>query len=425
MTGRADGGGSGRTGPPAQISWDVADLLGEIEGIGVDPVRGGYSRFVFEPAEMELRAWFTRRAEALGLSVEPDRNGNIWAYWGARGDGTIAVGSHLDSVPGGGALDGPLGVASALSAVARLKTHGVAPSRPVAVVAFAEEEGSRFGIACLGSKLMTGAIAAGSALQLADSAGTTFADAAAAAGVNPAGVGRDDERLAEVAAFVELHVEQGRGLADLGAPVAIASGILAHGRWRLRFTGEGNHAGATPMAGRRDPVAAAAAAILAARAVATGHDDPRNGVNARATVGRLVPVPGGTNVIASRVDAWLDLRGDVDSSTRALLAEVLTAAEEAAAAHGCALEVTEESYVGTVVFDPALRDRLADILDHPPVLATGAGHDAGVLADRLPTAMLFVRNPTGVSHSPFETASDEDCRAGVEALTAVLRDLAG
>ena len=425
MTGRADGAGPGRTDPPAESSWDVADLLGEIEDIGVDPVRGGYSRFVFEPAEMELRAWFTRRAEALGLSVEPDRNGNIWAYWGARGDGTIAVGSHLDSVPGGGALDGPLGVASALSAVARLKTHGVAPSRPVAVVAFAEEEGSRFGIACLGSKLMTGAIAAASALRLADAAGTTFAAAAAAAGVDPAGVGRDDERLAELAAFVELHVEQGRGLADLGAPVAVASGILAHGRWRLRFTGEGNHAGATPMAGRRDPVAAAAAAVLAARAVAAGHDDPRNGVNARATVGRLVPVPGGTNVIASRVDAWLDLRGDVDASTRALLAEVLAAAGEAAAGHGCALEATEESYVDTVVFDLALRDRLGDVLGHPPVLATGAGHDAGVLADRLPTAMLFVRNPTGVSHSPFETASDEDCRAGVEALTAVLRDLAG
>jgi beta-ureidopropionase / N-carbamoyl-L-amino-acid hydrolase len=293
------------------------------------------------------------------------------------------------------------------------------------VVAFAEEEGSRFGIACLGSKLMTGAIAAGAALQLADSAGTTFADAAAAAGVDPAGVGRDDARLAELAAFVELHVEQGRGLADLGAPIAVASGILAHGRWRLRFTGEGNHAGATPMAGRRDPVAAAAAAILAARAVAASRDDPRNGVNARATVGRLVPVPGGTNVIASRVDAWLDLRGDVDASTRALLAEVLTAAEEAAAAHGCALEVTEESYVDTVVFNPGLRDRLGDILGRPPVLATGAGHDAGVLAAELPTAMLFVRNPTGVSHSPFETASDEDCRAGVEALTAVLRDLAG
>jgi beta-ureidopropionase / N-carbamoyl-L-amino-acid hydrolase len=406
------------------VSWDVMDLLGEIEGIGGDPVRGGYSRHVFEPAEMELREWFTRRARALGLAVEPDRNGNIWAYWGVRGDGTIAVGSHLDSVPGGGALDGPLGVASALSAVGWLKSRGVTPSRPVAVVAFAEEEGSRFGIACLGSKLATGALDPESALRLADAAGTTFADAAASAGVDPAGVGRDDERLAELAAFVELHVEQGRALADLGAAVAVASGILAHGRWRLRFTGEGNHAGATPMAGRRDPLAAAAAAILAARAIAASHDDPRNGRNARSTVGRLGVVPGGTNVIASRVDAWLDLRGDDDAATRSLLAEVLAAAGEAAAEHGCALEVTEESYVDAVAFDPALRDRLAGALGGPPVLATGAGHDAGVLAAQLPTAMLFVRNPTGVSHSPFETASDDDCRAGVAALTVVLRELA-
>ena len=401
------------------------DLLGEIEGIGVDPVRGGYSRHVFEPAEMELRAWFSRRAGELGLVVEPDGNGNIWAYLGARGPGTIGVGSHLDSVPGGGALDGPLGVASALSAVAWLKSHGVALSRPVAVVAFAEEEGSRFGIACLGSKLVTGAIDPESALRLADAAGATFGGALASAGVDPAGIGRDDERLAELAAFVELHVEQGRALADLDAAVAVASAILAHGRWRLRFTGEGNHAGATPMAGRRDPLAAAAAAVLAAGAIATSHDDPLNGRNARATVGRLGVLPGGTNVIASRVDAWLDVRGDDDVSTRSLLAEILAAAEEAVAEHRCALAVTEESYVDAVTFDPALRDRLGKALGGPPVLATGAGHDAGVLAGELPTAMLFVRNPTGVSHSPFETASDEDCRAGVAALTAALLDLAG
>jgi beta-ureidopropionase / N-carbamoyl-L-amino-acid hydrolase len=425
MTGVADGGGPGWTAPPAEVSWDVMDLLGEIEGIGRDPVRGGYSRHVFEPAEIELREWFTRRAGALGLAVETDRNGNIWAYWGVRGPGSIAVGSHLDSVPGGGALDGPLGVASALSAVAWLKANGVKLSRPVAVVAFAEEEGSRFGIACLGSKLMTGAIDPGTALRLADAAGTTFADAAASAGVNPAGIGRDDERLGELAAFVELHVEQGRALADLAAAIAVASGILAHGRWRLRFTGEGNHAGATPMAGRRDPLAAAAAAILAARAIATSHDDPLDGRNARATVGRLGVVPGGTNVIASRVDAWLDVRGDDDASTRSLLAEVLAAAGEAADEYGCVLEVTEESYVDAVTFDPALRDRLGEALGRPPVLATGAGHDAGVLAAELPTAMLFVRNPTGVSHSPFETAGDDDCRAGVAALTAALRDLMG
>ena len=321
-------------------SWDVVDLLAEIADVGRDAARGGYSRHVFEPAELELRAWFTRRAQALGLSVEPDGNGNIWAYWGERGPGTVGTGSHLDSVPGGGALDGPLGVASALSAVARLKARGFAPARPVAVVAFAEEEGSRFGIACLGSKLMAGAVDPALIAARADAAGVTFAQAAAAAGVDPAGTGRDDARLAALGCFVELHVEQGRALADLGAPVAVASAILAHGRWRLTFTGEGNHAGATPMAGRRDPVVAASAAVLAARDIAAARDDPAGGVNARATVGRLVPLPGGANVIASKVDAWLDVRGDTDAAARALVAEICAAVQRAAERHGCRVDIT-------------------------------------------------------------------------------------
>jgi beta-ureidopropionase / N-carbamoyl-L-amino-acid hydrolase len=412
-------------------SWDVVDLLAEIADVGRDAVRGGYSRHVFEPAELELRAWFTRRAAALGLDVEPDRNGNIWAHWGERGTGTVGTGSHLDSVPGGGPLDGPLGVASALAAVARLKARGFTPARPVAVVAFAEEEGSRFGISCLGSKLMTGAVDPALTAARTDAAGVTFAQAAAEAGVDAAGTGRDDERLAALGTFVELHVEQGRALADLGAPVAVASAILAHGRWRLTFAGEGNHAGATPMEGRRDPVVAASAAVLAARDIAAARDNPPAGVNARATVGRLVPVPGGANVIASRVDAWLDVRGDTDAATRALVTEICAAAQLAAANHGCRVEITKESYLPEVTFDATLRDRLRTVLTEVPglgevpLLATGAGHDAGVLADELPTAMLFVRNPTGVSHAPAETASDDDCRSGVEALTAVLAALAG
>ena len=412
-----------KTATPDSPGWDVVDLLGEIADIGRDSDRGGYSRHVFEPAELALREWFTGRAEALGLDVELDRNGNIWAHWGARGSGTIALGSHLDSVPGGGAFDGPLGVASALSAVARLRAQGVMPARPVAVVAFAEEEGSRFGVACLGSKLMAGAIDPAKAVKLTDAAGVTFGEAAA--GLDTGELGRDGERLASLAAFVELHVEQGRGLADMGAPVAVAASILAHGRWRLRFSGEGNHAGATAMRDRRDPVVAAAAAVLAARDIAARHDDPSHGTHGRATVGRLIPVPGGSNVIASRVDAWLDVRGDSDASTRALLAEIIDAIRDRAASYGCHVEVAEESYSGPVAFDADLRTRLAGALGGPPLLATGAGHDAGVLADILPTAMLFVRNPTGVSHSPLETASDDDCRAGVDALATVLRELLG
>ena len=259
----------------------------------------------------------------------------------------------------------------------------------------------------------------------------TFAAAAAAAGVDPAGIGRDDECLASLGCFVELHVEQGRALARLGAPVAVASAILAHGRWRLTFHGEGNHAGATPMADRRDPVVAASAAVLAARDVAAAADDPAGGVNARATVGRIVPVPGGTNVIASRVDAWLDVRGDTDPATRALVAEIFAAMQIASAGHGCRVEITRESYLPEVAFDPGLRDSVRAALagvpgvGEVPVLATGAGHDAGVLAAELPTAMLFVRNPTGVSHAPAETASAADCRAGADALATVLAALAG
>jgi N-carbamoyl-L-amino-acid hydrolase len=322
-------------------------------------------------------------------------------------------------------------VVSALSAVAELKARGFTPARPVAVVAFAEEEGSRFGIACLGSKLMTGAADPALIADRADAAGVTFALAAAAAGVDPGAVGRDEERLAALGCFVELHVEQGRALADLGVPVAVASTILAHGRWRLTFNGEGNHAGATPMAGRRDPVVAASAAVVAAREIAAGRDDPAGGVNARATVGRLVPVPGGTNVIASRVDAWLDVRGDSDAACRSLAAEICAAIQVAAARQGCRTDITRESYLPEVAFDAALRGRLlaaltgADGLGEVPVLATGAGHDAGVLAAELPTAMLFVRNPTGVSHAPAETAADDDCRAGAGALAAVLAALAG
>ena len=408
--------------------WDVIDLLTEIEDIGRDNIRGGYSRHVFDSSERSLRHWFTSRSRDLGLDVELDKNGNIWAYWGPRGTAAIATGSHLDSVPGGGAFDGPLGVASALSAVAAMRADGVTPARPLAVVAFAEEEGSRFGVSCLGSKLMTGAITPARARGLTDSGGVTFGRAAAEFGLDPDGIGRDDARLASLAAFVELHVEQGRRLADIGVPVALASSILGHGRWRMEFTGEGNHAGTTVMAVRRDPMAAAASAILAAREIAADRDDPGAGSHARATVGRIVPVPGGTNVIASRVDAWLDVRASTDARTRALLGEIASAVRARAAAQGCEVEITEESYADATVFDPALRGRLSAALADgerggPPVLATGAGHDAGVLASVIPTAMLFVRNPTGVSHSPYETATEADCRDGAESLRSVLEKM--
>src|SRR5246127_184419 len=133
--------------------------LAEIANIGRDTARGGYSRHLFDDADRQLREWFVARAAGIGLDVEHDRNGNIWAWWGPPGPGALVTGSHLDSVPGGGAYDGPLGVVSALDAVRGLIVSGFRPSRPVAVAVFAEEEGSRFGVACLGSKLLAGGVA--------------------------------------------------------------------------------------------------------------------------------------------------------------------------------------------------------------------------------------------------------------------------
>jgi N-carbamoyl-L-amino-acid hydrolase len=386
--------------------------LADLAEVGRDPRRGGYSRHGFDRAELELRSWFSAEAARRGLSVEVDRNGNLWAWWGSPGPNAVVTGSHLDSVPGGGAFDGPLGVVSALEAVESLRARGFTPSRPIAIVVFAEEEGGRFGVACLGSRLLTGAIRPDAALRLTDPAGVSLADAVTSTGLDPARFGRDDEALSRIGCFVELHVEQGKGLT---VPVGLASSILAHGRWRFTFSGQGNHAGTTLIADRRDPMLPAAQLVLAARRAAVG--------DARATVGRVLPNPGGTNVIASTVDVWLDARAA--DGARDLVERISEDAWRAAAEEGCELVVREESYGDTVHFDAALRDELARVLGGAPALPTGAGHDAGILAAHVPTAMLFVRNPTGISHAPEEHAEPADCAAGVVALAAVLEHLAG
>jgi N-carbamoyl-L-amino-acid hydrolase len=398
----------------------VTGLLSDIAGTGTDPLRGGYTRPVYSTAELDLRAWFVEQATKRGLSVETDRNGAIWAWWDVpSGDrsNSLVTGSHLDSVPGGGPFDGPLGVASALVAIDILKARTTTPARPLAVVVFPEEEGSRFGVACLGSRLMTGALAPVKARNLRDPDGNTFADIAKANELDPRHIGRDDELLGQIGSFVELHVEQGRGLIDIDQPIAIASSILGHGRWRLSIHGQGNHAGTTLMADRHDPMVAASLTVVAIRDIA------RKQPHARATVGRLQPVPGGTNVIASRVDFWLDVRHPDDAITASLVEAIHGQAQLIAIEEGCSVELTEESLSPTVHFDTGLQHELQLALPAAPILDTGAGHDAGVLSPYVPTAMIFVRNPSGVSHSPEEHVVDEDAETGAQALADALARL--
>ena len=322
-----------------------------IAPIGREPSTGGYRRFAWTREDALLREWFAGEASARGLDLVTDRAGNQWAWWGdpdaavAAGRPGVVIGSHLDSVPDGGAFDGPLGVVSALAVVGALKARGFVPSRPIAVANFIDEEGARFGIACAGSRLITGKLDADKARGLRDADGVTMAEAMAAAGHPVGQVGPDDETLRRVGTFVELHVEQGRGLIDLGRPVGVGSMIWPHGRWRIDLDGEANHAGTTRLEDRRDPMLDLAAAVLAARAAATAH-------GCVATVGKVRVEPNGVNAIPSRVTAWLDARGPQEAGVRAVVESVGAQSEGV---------VAEESWTPETVFEVSLARRLASV----------------------------------------------------------------
>ena len=398
----------------------VASHLDGIAAIGRDAASGGYRRLAWTGADLTLREWFVGTAQGLGLDVEVDRNGNMWAWWGDASAGdAVVTGSHLDSVPDGGNYDGPLGVASAFAAVAELQRRGMQPRRPLAVACFTDEEGGRFGVACIGSRLSTGVLTPETGLALRDADGITFAEALTSAGRDPRALGPEPERLARIAAFVELHVEQGRGLIDLDAPIGVGTAILPHGRWRIDVCGEPNHAGTTRMADRHDPMIGFASLVIAAQREAAARDSATRA--ARATVGKVQSTPNAINAVPSHVTGWLDARAE-DEQTLDELLEAIT--HDVAEIPGLSMTFTTESRTPAQHFDGRLSREIAAALGDVPMLATGAGHDAGVLAEAgVPSAMLFVRNPTGISHSPDEHAEDDDCERGATALADVLERL--
>ncbi|MDG4862180.1 allantoate amidohydrolase [Streptomyces sp. T-3] len=386
--------------------------------IGRSHASGGYRRYAWTGADADCRLWFQAQAEARGLDYEVDRNGNQWAWLGdpMKGD-AVVTGSHLDSVPDGGAFDGPLGVVSSFAALDELRSRKVQFRKPLAITNFGDEEGARFGLACVGSRLAAGQLSKEKAYELRDAEGVSLPQAMERAGFDPDAIGPDPERLARIGAFVELHVEQGRALDLTGDAVGIASAIWPHGRWRFDFRGEANHAGTTRLVDRRDPMLSYAETVLVARREAEL-------AGAVATFGKISVEPNGVNAIPSLVRGWLDSRAADQPTLDATVTAIEKAAREYADRHGIDLAVVRESFTPVVEFEHALRDELGRLLGGVPVLGTGAGHDAGILSAAVPTAMLFVRNPTGVSHSPAEFAAEDDCVAGVRALADVLEGLA-
>jgi N-carbamoyl-L-amino-acid hydrolase len=395
------------------VSFD--GLWAALEPVGRNQATGGYRRYAWTSEDATLRDWFTDAATARGLDLTTDLAGNQWAWWGdpdAAADAGVrglVIGSHLDSVPDGGAFDGPLGVVSAFAALDALRAQGFQPGRPIGIVNFGDEEGARFGVACAGSRVITGALDADRARRLTDGDGITMAEAMTKAGRDVEHLGPDKAALRRIGQFVELHVEQGKALIDLGRPVAVGSSIWPHGRWRIDLHGQANHAGTTRLVDRQDPTLNLAAVITSARDEAANRGSV-------ATIGKIRVEPNGVNAIPSQVSCWLDARGPAETDVRAIASAVAAAGNA---------DAVEESFTPDTQFDPVLAARLARLLDNAPMLGTGAGHDAGILAAAgVPTAMLFVRNPTGISHSPVEHAERADCLAGVVALAAVVEELA-
>ena len=401
----------------AQLLPSFSALFAELAEIGLRG-DGSYERLAWTAEDALAREWFGHHASRLGGRCEVDRNGNLWAWWGPAKGRAVATGSHLDTVLGGGAYDGALGVAAAFVAVEHLLRSDRRPQRPLAVVAFADEEGARFGVPTFGSRLMTGRLRGEEVRRRTDREGVTLEDALRAASVEADGLGPDEVLLDRLNAFVEVHIEQGTDLTDVDRPLALADSVWPHGRWKLSLAGQGNHAGTARMRDRRDPVLVAAQAVQLARQVGSERD-------VFATVGKIDVEPNSTNSVATAVNLWLDLRASTDSLLDNALADWSRRVGEAAHAQSVEMQLDPESRSRAMSFDPDLRRLINEVSgDALPVLSTAAGHDAAVLGETLPTAMIFVRNATGVSHAPSERAAMEDCAKAVVLLRRVIDRLA-
>jgi N-carbamoyl-L-amino-acid hydrolase len=380
----------------------------------------GWNRFAWTDEDRQACQWFIDAANARNMVVERDSAGNLWAWFGTRRDNAIVTGSHLDTVPDGGAYDGALGIICGFLAVDELRQRFGADDLAFAVVAFSDEEGALANTPCFGSRVLVGTLEPEDVLDRPSRNGGTLREAIARSGLDPTTLAPDDQLVDSLRAFVEVHVEQGRNLAPRKSPLGVATAIWPHGRWRLECTGEANHAGTTDLEDRHDVAVVVAEAVSAARELAAEAD-------ALATVGRIQILPGGTNIVPSTATAWLDARAESGATLVEMVSQWTERVTEFAKLEGVDIAIVEESFTSEVEFDDWLFEELTATLVKmglpETTLGTGAGHDAGALAAAIPTGMIFVRNPTGVSHAPSEGASDDDCVLGAKALALVVQRL--
>ena len=383
---------------------ELRDRLADLEPIGLRD--DGTNRLAWTPELAAAEDWFRAQARAAGLTVERDPAGSLWAVPDAPGP-WWATGSHLDSVRSGGRYDGALGVAAGFAAAERA-------GAPVAVIAFADEEGARFNTPTFGSRALAGRLDVDDALARTDDDGVTLAAAMAAAGADPAGLAGAPSWLPRLRGFLELHIDQTQELERLGAPAGGVRSLASRMRLALTFAGRADHAGTTRRGERRDALAAAARLIVAADELA--GDDP----DFLVTAARILVEPNAFTTVPSGVRLWIDGRTPAPDALTAWRAALAARAAELAQATGVEIALATASHSEGVAFDPGVLAALGEL----PSLVCFAGHDAGILAPRIPAGMVFVRNATGVSHAPEEHVELADAAVAATALASALEALA-
>lgn len=386
----------------------VVRRLQELSAIGRDP-RGGMSRFSFTPAHAQACALVGGWLREAGLDPAIDRAGNLIGVTSGRGP-AISAGSHLDTVPMGGIYDGALGVVGAVECAQALKDAGVGLRRPYAVLAFADEEGHSFGIGCLTSRAVVGELGDDQMRAIHDREGRTLAERAASWDCP-----LPRRAAPPLAAYLELHIEQGPRLQAERLDAAAVTAIAGISRTSVTFSGQANHAGTTPMAMRHDALWGAATLVLDIRRLALASAGA-----AVATVGKIDVEPGATNVVPGIARVRVEVRSGEEARLDSLRADVEAAAKTAARAFGLTVAIAPWDSLPPQPLDDGIR---AFVLAHASrrglqavAMPSWAGHDAKILAPHLQVGMIFIPSRDGISHSPDEFSSPEHIAGGVQIL---------
>jgi allantoate deiminase len=381
----------------------------------------GSTRRTFLSAPMrECHEEITKWLRAAGAEVAVDAAGNLRGFYAGAQSGApkLLVGSHLDTVPNAGAYDGVLGVVIAVALLEALEGRRLPFA--IEVLGFSEEEGVRFGTPFIGSRALVGSLDE-ELLSRRDAKKISIRAAIESFGLDPAEIPRA-ELKGDALAYLEFHIEQGPVLESLGLPLGVVEAIAAQTRMEFEFAGRANHAGTTPMHLRHDAVAAAAEWIIAVERTA------RNNAGLVATVGQIEAKPGATNVIAGEARVTLDVRHRSDDACARATESLVRQAEEIAERRGLTLRRNVLLKQKAVVMDAFLADHIAEAIRRSGCQAhrmvSGAGHDAMILAEKVPAAMIFLHSPGGISHDPAESVEIADVAKALECGSHLLEQLA-